>query len=186
MRDQKNKNMIFIIIIYLFYITKYKEYISILPTIQIYPSNKDEIKILKKKIKSRNKEDINFFYLTNETVSNAFMPYVKESKEELDDLAMSQNNIIYIFKYLINRRRPWQMTDKINPINIDTAKTPAYPAGHAYQAYLLYNILSKKYPHLKEKLEEIAYKCDDCRVKAGLHYPSDGEFSRKLVNIFNK
>ena len=26
-------------------------------------------------------------------------------------------------------------------------------------------------------------KCDDCRVKAGLHYPSDGEFSRKIVDI---
>ena len=99
---------------------------------------------------------------------------------------MSQNNIIYLFKYIINRRRPWQITKEIKPINIDTAKTPAYPAGHAYQAYLLYKILSKKYPNLEKKFKEIAYKCDDCRIKAGLHYPSDGVFSRKLVDLFNK
>ena len=40
--------------------------------------------------------------------------------------------------------------------------------------------------HNQGKFKEIAYKCDDCRIKAGLHYLSDGVFSRKLVDIFNK
>ena len=63
--------------------------------------------------------------------------------------------------------------------------TPAYPAGHSYQAYLLSKYLSKKYPNKRELFRKIALRCDDCRVKAGLHYPSDGEFSRYIVDIIN-
>jgi len=44
--------------------------------------------------------------------------------------------------------------------------------------------LGEKYPHLQNELNLIAEKCDQVRVKAGLHYPSDGEFAKKLVNIF--
>ena len=115
----------------------------------------------------------------------AFLPYVKESLEELDSYSKKQNNIIFFFKYLINRQRCWNINKSIKPINIDTAQTPAYPAGHAYQAYLLSKILSKKYPEKKELFDNLAYKCDKCRVLAGLHYPSDGKFSKTLVNLFN-
>ena len=109
----------------------------------------------------------------------------KESLEELNSYYIKQNYIILFFKYLINRQRCWNLNKLIKPINIDTAKTPSYPAGHAYQAYLLSKILSKKYPEKRELFEKIAYKCDECRVLAGLHYPSDGVFSRKLVDYFN-
>jgi len=43
---------------------------------------------------------------------------------------------------------------------------------------------AKEYPELKEKLCSIAEKCDTSRVAAGIHYPSDGQFSRYLVNMF--
>ena len=33
--------------------------------------------------------------------------------------------------------------------------------------------------------EKIAEECNITRVKAGLHYPSDGIFSKRLVDIFN-
>ena len=61
--------------------------------------------------------------------------------------------------------------------------TPAYPAGHSYQAYLLSKHLSKKYPEKSSLFKNLSMKCDDCRVKAGLHYPSDGDFSRKIVDL---
>jgi len=73
----------------------------------------------------------------------------------------------------------------IKPINVETVQTPAYPAGHAYQAYLVAKKLSLKYPRKKRLFYNIALRCDICRVKAGLHYPSDGIFSRKLVDLFN-
>ena len=179
------KYLTFIIIIYLIFNNFYQGYIPYYPSIPLYPNNKNEIKILLKKIKNRKQSDIDFFYLTNETVSKAFLPYVKESLEELDSYSKKQNNIIFFFKYLINRQRCWNINKSIKPINIDTAQTPAYPAGHAYQAYLLSKILSKKYPEKKELFDNLAYKCDECRVLAGLHYPSDGKFSKTLVNLFN-
>ena len=51
------------------------------------------------------------------------------------------------------------------------------------QAQILANKLSKRYPEKKDIFQKIAYQCDICRVKAGLHYYSDGEFGRKLANI---
>lgn len=179
------KYLVFIIIIYLIFNNFYQGYIPYYPSIPIYPNNKNEIKILLKKINNRTQSDIDFFYLTNNTVSKAFLPYVEESLEELDNYATKQNYIILFFKYLINRQRCWNINKSINPVNIDTAQTPAYPAGHAYQAYLLSKILTKKYPEKKALFEELAYKCDECRVLAGLHYPSDGVFSKKLVEYFN-
>ena len=178
--------LIIFIIIYIFYINIFKGYIAFTPTIPIYPNNSKEIVLLKKIIKSRTQDDINFFYLTNKSVSSAFLPYVNESDYQLKKICHSHNYIILAFKYIINRPRPNQIDSSIIPINTNTAKTPAYPAGHSYQAYLLYKHLSKKYPEKKELLRKIALRCDECRVKAGLHYPSDGKFSRKIVDLFVK
>ena len=151
----------------------------------MYPNNKKEIQKLKKIIDNRNKSDIDFFYLTNESVSYAFKPYVFESINQLDAISTSQNFVILLLKYIINRARPEQIDKNIIPLNKNTAMTPAYPAGHSYQAYLLSKYLSKKYPNKRELFRKIALRCDDCRVKAGLHYPSDGEFSRYIVDIIN-
>tara|TARA_Y100000591_G_scaffold11239_1_gene8742 strand:+ start:7191 stop:7772 length:582 start_codon:yes stop_codon:yes gene_type:complete len=177
------KKIIFIIIVYLIYINLFKGYIPYLPTIPIYSNT--EVSKVKKIISKRTQNDIDFFYLTNDSVSNAFLPYVDETKNDLDKIVMSHNFIIFFFKYLINRPRPEQIDNSIKPVNKKTAMTPAYPAGHSYQAYLLSKHLSKKYPEKKNLFKNLAMKCDDCRVKAGLHYPSDGEFSRKLVDMFS-
>lgn len=181
----KNNIKLILLFIYLIVIKNNKGYLNFLPTISIYPDNFLELKLVKEKIKNRSKKDVEMFYLTNESVSNVFLPYVLETKDELDILITRQNYIIYFFKYVINRRRPWQMDKNIKPLNIDTAQTPAYPAGHAYQAYLLYKVLSKKYPKLKNIFFKLAIECDECRVKAGLHYPSDGVYARKLVDYYN-
>ena len=93
--------------------------------------------------------------------------------------------IILFFKYLINRRRPYQIDENLNPLSTLTSQTPAYPAGHAYQAILLASRLSEKYPDKKDLFNKIALDCDKCRVRAGIHYVSDGEFSRTLFKIFN-
>lgn len=179
----KFEKLLFIVSLYIIIITFFKGYNYYYPTIPIYPDNSIEIKCVKKQFKNKDTSDINFFYLTNKSVSHAFAPYVSETHEELDRIAMMHNNIILFLKYSINRARPEQIDKTIKPINKDTAKTPSYPAGHSYQAYLLYKYLSKKYPQKKDLLKNIALKCDSCRVKAGLHYPSDGIFSRKIVDF---
>ncbi len=130
-------------------------------------------------------EQKDLFFKTNDSVIYAFLPYVSESKEELLRVSLSQNYIILFFKYLINRRRPYQIDKNINPLSTKTSQTPSYPAGHAYQALLVSKYLSKKYPEKKELFKDIADKCDECRLKAGIHYLSDGIFSKKLFNFFN-
>lgn len=182
---EKVKKIIFIIIIYLIYVNFFKGYYSYIPTIPIYPNNEEDLLLLKKEISERNQEDVNFFFKTNKSVVTAFKPYVMESEEELEKISISQNFIILFFKYLINRRRPYQIDENVNPLNTETSQTPAYPAGHAYQAALVASYLSKKYPDKQDLFNKIALECDNCRVKAGIHYVSDGMFSRKLFKIFN-
>jgi hypothetical protein len=180
------KKTIFLILMYIVYVNLFKGYISYTPTLPIYPNSGEEVKKLKEIIKTRNQQDISFFYLTNKSISAAFLPYVNESVEELYKISTSHNNLILFLKYTINRPRPNQVDPSIKPLNIDTAQTPTYPAGHSYQAYLLYKHLSKIYPEKEKLFKEIALRCDDCRVKAGLHYPSDGIFSRRIVDIITK
>ena len=63
---------------------------------------------------------------------------------------------------------------------MSVASPPAFPAGHAAQAYILANYLKKIYPEKKEIIEKVAEKCNDCCIKAGLHYPSDGMYSKLI------
>ena len=180
------KKYIIFTILYILYINTFQGYFTYLPTIPIYPNNKNEVKLVIKNINNRTYDDIRFFYLTNKSVSYAFKPFVNESIKELDAIATSHNFLILFLKYIINRARPEQVNTFIKPINKSTAMTPAFPAGHSYQAYLLYKVLSKKYPEKQSLFKKIALKCDDCRVKAGLHYPSDGQFSRNIIDIIYK
>jgi len=184
----RNRYLIFIVIFICIYslvllILKNRGYIVVYPSIPIYPNNYEEINITKKLINERTKKDIELFHLTNIYPAEAFVPYVNETSDVLDKMATSQNNIVLFFKYMINRRRPWQIDKEVNPLDHKgTADTPAYPAGHAFQTYYVAKILSKKYPDKKELFHKIALDCDYCRVKAGIHYISDGIFARKLVD----
>tara|TARA_E500000178_G_C16793310_1_gene649047 strand:+ start:222 stop:797 length:576 start_codon:yes stop_codon:yes gene_type:complete len=159
-----------------------KTYYEFYPGIPLYPNNKTEVEKVKKYIKLRTPEDVEFFYKTNKSVTNVFSEQVNETEEELNKILDSQNNIILFFKYLFNRARPNQIDQEIIPINTETAKTPAFPAGHAFQAYYLSQYLSKKYPEKQSIFKKIAKECDLTRIKAGLHYPSDGKLSEILVN----
>ena len=92
----------------------------------------------------------------------------------------SQNKKLFQLKNFINRPRPHQISNEVKLLKSKTAHTPAFPAGHAAQAYILANYLQKIYPDKKKILEKIADKCNDCRIKAGLHYPSDGMYSKLI------
>tara|TARA_B100001027_G_scaffold216797_1_gene194332 strand:- start:600 stop:1172 length:573 start_codon:yes stop_codon:yes gene_type:complete len=185
--NKNNINFIFltIMLLLLIYSIYLDSYIRFLPTIPIYPNNIQEAQLVYKHTLNRSKYDVMFFHKTNESVSHAFKPYVNESIEELNQISTRYNNLIYFFKYTINRARPAQVYDNIKPIDTSTAQTPAYPAGHAFQAQVLANNLSKKYPSKKKLFNKLSLQCDTTRVKAGLHYFSDGEFSRKLVKLLN-
>ena len=175
---KKKSIFIFLIIIYLISLPSYYSY---LPTIPVYDNN--EAYEVEKMTKNRDDTMSYFFELTNRSISNAFSDHVKENVDDLDAIIDNTSLIIMFFKLLINRARPYQINKNIDYYDTSTGKTPAMPAGHAFQAYYLSKILSKKYPEKKELFEEIAKKCDDCRVYAGIHYPSDGKLSKQIVDL---
>ena len=172
------KILIYLFVLYLFVIPSY---ILLLPTIPIY--NNKEVEEVKEHVKSRTIKDIELFKLTDKSVVKLYKNYVPETEEELYKLESRVNIVVTILKYLINRPRPYQL-EEINNLDSNTDKSPSMPAGHAFQAYYLSKVLSKKYPEKKEILDKLAKDCDLVRVKAGIHYPSDGKLSKYIVDNF--
>lgn len=156
-------------------------YVYYLPTIPIY-SNK-EADIVYDIVQKRTNYDVDFFKLTDPEITYAFAPYVKEDVHELHTIITRPHVvfIILLFKYGINRPRPYQINPRIVYLHSNTDKTPSMPAGHTLQAYYLAKVLGERYPEKKNIFYHIAKKCDDVRVKAGIHYPSDGVLSEKIA-----
>lgn len=177
------KYLFFYLLVYIYSLPKYT---SFLPTIPIY-NNNEANSVLKQSL-LRNAEDIEFFNLTDPSVCFAYLPYVNESIEELNKIVTQPIILftIFFFKYIINRPRPYQINKNIEKLNSNTDKTPSYPAGHAFQAYALTHVLKKKYKNKDELFDNISVKCDETRIKGGIHYKSDGEFSKILVDILIK
>ena len=106
------------------------------------------------------------------------------SVEDLEDITLRPHVVwtIKFLKYLINRPRPYQVDATIDNLPSETGHTAALPAGHACQAYYLAKVLGRRYPEKKDLFFRIA-ACDDARVIAGIHYPSDGRLSKILARI---
>ena len=165
------------LLIYLIIVSLQKSYITLLPSLPMYPDSYKESLIVREEMK----KDQNLFWITDESVGTAFVEVLPEPPEVIDHVLRSENHIILFYKYLINRPRPAQVNPEIVPLPSKTADTPAYPSGHSYQAFLIAREFSKKYPHLRDQLYMIAEQCGQARIRAGLHYPSDHEFSKRLV-----
>lgn len=154
-----------------------------------YPNNEKELENVIQARRTITPELIEFHKRTDPSVMFAFSDFLREkgiqySLIRLQDIITSWNVVIplHILKFIHNRKRVYQYIPGIN-LPTNTAYTPAYPAGHAYQAYTLAKILGKEYPEYQTDFIRIAKKCDYVRVAAGLHYPSDGQYSRWLVGV---
>ena len=180
--ELKNEHLIFLLTLFIVYCYTLPRYSYYLPTIPIYDN--DEANLVKEITKTRTYEDKEFFYLTDPSVTKAFLPYVEEDEKELTRII---SNVLLnwtglFLKYVINRPRPYQVDPSIDYLESKTGNTPALPAGHAFQAYYLSHILSEKYPSKKSLFKSLADKCNEVRIKAGIHYPSDGELSKIVVD----
>ena len=181
----KDKILYFVFFYIIVLIISPKRYHMVLPTIEVYPNN-SEVKKVISAVNIRTQDDIDFFEKTDHSIIYAFEGQVNMKRKDLFNIVLSVNPIIYFFKYTINRARPYQVISNIEILDSKSGSTPSYPAGHAFQAYYLAGVLGDKYPEKRDIFKRIAKKCDDVRVTAGIHYPSDGEFSKRLVNyIFN-
>lgn len=158
-------------------------YIYWTQTIPVFPDNQTESALVYQLTLERSQNDIDFFNKTDYSVVYAFNEIVDIPLQHLFDI-ISQANVMFLMlstKYTFNRARPWQVDTRIRKLKSTTDKTPSYPAGHALQAYYLAYVLGKQYPHRQSHFDKIAYECDRTRVYAGIHYPSDGAFSKYLV-----
>lgn len=183
------KNIIlFIILIYFILLSLQSiRYYIWYPTITDYPNNASEIKIMVRDyINKRTPENIAFFKLTDKSPIKAFQNIISdEQMQKIHKIITSPAIILKImyYKKLYNRARPSQVAPHlINALYSTTANTPSYPSGHAIQAYYAAKILSKWEPSRKKELLEIARRCADIRIIAGLHYPSDRDFGMWLVD----
>ena len=161
-----------------------------------YPNNQSEIDIIMNEyILKRMPSDVSFFRMTDVSPARAFEAII--TPNEMTTLEMEQImtsvrvvTITRMFKWLYNRARPYQIaTEVINKENgrlliSETADTPSYPSGHALQSYYLAIILSRKFPAKTKAIMDMATKCANVRIMAGLHYPSDRDFAWWIVDNY--
>jgi hypothetical protein len=157
------------------------------PTIQAYPNNAREIGIMVRDyFPKRTPENIQFFKLTDPSPLEAFRG--KLTEEQFQRLKKEVASPVIVgkityYKKLYNRARPVQVAPEIvDALYSTTANTPAYPSGHAFQAYYAAKLLSQWEPEKKKEWEAIAERVANTRIIAGLHYPSDRDFARRLVD----
>ena len=158
------------------------------PTIKSsYPNNAREIGIMVRDyFPKRTPENIQFFKLTDPSPLEAFREKLTEEqfqklKKEVKSPAIVGK--INFYKKLYNRARPFQVAPQIvDALHSTTANTPAYPSGHAFQSYYAAKLLSQWEPTRKKEWGAIAERVANIRIIAGLHYPSDRDFARRLVD----
>ena len=158
------------------------------PTIQsAYPNNGHEIGIMVRDyLPKRTPENIQFFKLTDPSPLEAFRGKITEEQFQRLKKNIKSSRIIgkiMYYKRLYNRARPEQLAPEIvDAFSSTTADTPAYPSGHAFQAYYAAKLLSQWEPTRKKEWDAIAERVANIRIIAGLHYPSDRDFARRLVD----
>lgn len=158
------------------------------PTIQsAYPNNGREIRtMMRDYFPKRTRENIQFFKLTDPSPIEAFRKKISEEQfQRLTKIVSSRKIVgkIMFYKKLYNRARPVQVAPQIvDALYSTTADTPSYPSGHAFQAYYAAKLLSQWKPEMKKEWEAIAERVANIRIIAGLHYPSDRDFARRLVD----
>jgi hypothetical protein len=157
------------------------------PTIQAHPNNLKEIGIMVRNyFPNRTPENIQFFKLTDSSPLEAFRGKITDEqfrqlkKEIITPKIISK---IMFYKKLYNRARPFQLApDLVNAFNSTSTNTPAFPSGHAFQGYYAEKLLSQWEPERKKEWKEIANRIANIRIIAGLHFPSDLDFAKRLVD----
>ena len=185
--SSKKTILIFIVVYILILLIQPKRYHMWYPTIPVYPDNNKEIDFMVKEyISKRTQADIDLFHLTDGSPVNAFKSKVTEEQyKKLYEIVESKavRGRIMLYKRIFNRARPAQIApEKLNALTSMTGNNPSYPSGHAYQSFYTAKLLSKWEPARKREWDEIAERTAFIRVYMGVHYPSDVEFGRRLVD----
>lgn len=161
-----------------------------------FPDSRIEVElVMSEYIMKRMPSDVAFFRMTDMNPAAPFTNVIKPDEmtlEEMDKI-MTSSRVMFVTKMLkwkYNRARPAQIAPELinekngTLLHSDSAATPAYPSGHAVQAYYLAKILARKFPAKTHAVMEIATKCANIRIMAGHHYPSDRDFGWWVVDHY--
>ena len=118
---------------------------------------------------------------------------LRYNRKSIKDLTQDLGHLVLRLKKAYNRPRPAQLSSYHN-IDISpteeiqngtgTAMSPSYPSGHTAQAYLAAEIIAQDNPFHRDPLLEIANRVALARIKEGVHFPSDNEFSKILIRNY--
>jgi len=131
-----------------------------------------------------------FIRLADEKPLKVFESFANENNLSFDKVFLEQvkrelASFILNLKYKFNRPRPFQIARvlniDLNGLHLETANTPAYPSGHAIQAHVISNILSRLNPKFERSLENLAEKISLSRMQSGVHYPSDLQAGKDIA-----
>lgn len=106
-------------------------------------------------------------------------------KEEIKKLTPYIENIITDLKKHYNRSRPYELKN-IDYVNLDSAKTKAYPSGHSLQGRFFALYFADKYPNLKDKFLRLGESIGQSRLNGRVHYPSDHSFGKLIADDLYK
>ena len=161
-----------------------------------FPDSRIEVElVVSEYIMKRMPSDVAFFRMTDMNPAAAFTNIIKPDEmtlEEMDKI-MTSSRVMFVTKMLkwkYNRARPAQIAPELinekngTLLHSESAATPAYPSGHAVQAYYLAKILARRFPAKTHAVMEIATKCANIRIMAGHHYPSDRDFGWWVVDHY--
>jgi len=111
----------------------------------------------------------------------------EEDMESFFRIEGQSEGLLYYLKDLINRPRPYQLARlygyPVYPLIRTDAMTASYPSGHALAGFIMGEYYSRKYPDSASKVRKLGKKIAESREVTGIHYPSDTEAAKKIVQI---
>lgn len=153
-------------------------------------TTKRELELIQNETNNRNRKDLFLVYGHDEDIDQYYIDLMKKNRliypqPYIDFFYNVTRPVLMNLKNYYNRPRPIQLA-KYYDLNLDvvvtqTIHTPSYPSGHTFYSALVANILSDKYPSLKNKFEKIKLDTAKARIKQGVHYPSDNNASVELA-----
>ena len=151
-----------------------------------------EINRIRRAVKDRTPDEETFIHLADDNMIDLFKSaavsndlkfderYFIDLKRQLSPLAMG-------LKFRYNRPRPYQVAEALkldfDYSDLPSAKTPAYPSGHAIHAHSIANVLSFLYPRFDRVFRNLADRISLSRIQAGVHYPSDIAAGEEVANM---
>jgi len=118
--------------------------------------------------------------------------YDRNGREEYNIEPLMQDLNIYVMhvKFMYMRARPYQVSE-YHGVEIEhnekmqnegTANTPSYPSGHTMAAFFAARICGFYYPECEQEFLRLADTAGKSRIKEGVHFKSDNEYARQLVD----